>query len=301
MKTVDKFHFIINRTANRGRAGNILPSLEEKLRASGTPHQIHLTESAGDATNIATRLPDGSSVVAVGGDGTINEVVNGIYGRNCSLSIIPAGSGNDFAKMFRLEKNVSDLVAKMTEYETRLIDVGYVELQRKSGRETKRYFANAVGIGLDAMVTHINSKFTLLKGFSAYMAAALKAIATYRPPESCIRVGNKEWIGRQLLIAVGNGTTVGGGFMLTPNAKLDDGLLDVCWAKDMPIRRIGRIFPTVLKGNHLKFPEVISMRTKSITVESEAGVPVHIDGEMMGLDVTKLTISIAEKQIIYAG
>jgi YegS/Rv2252/BmrU family lipid kinase len=301
LKTVDKYHFIVNRTANRGRAGSILPILEEKLRVSGTPHQIHLTGSAGDATNIAARLPDGACVVAVGGDGTINEIINGIYGRNCSLSIIPAGSGNDFAKMFPLKNKVSELVDNLTGWQTRLIDVGYIELQCKSGKETKRYFANAVGIGLDAMVTHINSKFTVLRGFSAYMAAALKAIATYRPPESVIRVGNKEWTGKKLLIAVGNGTTVGGGFKLTPNAKLDDGLLDVCWAKSMPIRRIARILPTVLKGNHLKFPEVISMRAKSITVESEAGMPVHIDGEMMGLDVTRVTISIADKQIIYSG
>ena len=301
MKTVDKFHFIINRTANRGRAGNILPILEEKLRTSGTPHQIHLTESAGDATNIAARLPDGACVVAVGGDGTINEIVNGIYGRNCSLSVIPAGSGNDFVKMLKLKNNLSDLVDDLTGCQSRLIDVGQIEIQCKTGKETKRYFLNAVGIGLDAMVSYINSQFTVLKGFPAYMAAAVKAIATYRPPESCIRVGNKEWIGRQLLIAVGNGTTVGGGFMLNPNAKLDDGLLDVCWAKNMPIRRIARIFPTVLKGNHLKFPEVISMRTKSITVESEAGLPVHVDGEIMGLDVTKMTISIADKQISYAG
>lgn len=301
MKTVDKFHFIVNRAANRGRAGSILPILEEKLRTSGTPHQIHLTEFVGDATNIAARIPEGACVVAVGGDGTINEIVNGIYGRNCPLAIIPAGSGNDFAKMFRLEKNVSDMVNRLAEYETRLIDVGYVELQCKNGKETKRYFANAVGIGLDAMVSYINSKFTVLKGFPAYMAAALKAIATYRPPESVIRVGNKEWTGQKLLIAVGNGTTVGGGFKLTPNATLDDGLLDVCWAKKMPMRRIARILPTVLKGDHLKFCEVSSMKTKSISVESEAGMPVHIDGEMMGLDVTKLTISIAEKQITYAG
>ena len=301
MKTVDKFHFIINRTANRGRAGSILPMLEEKLRTSGTPHQIHLTESAGDATNIAARLPDGACVVAVGGDGTINEIVNGIYGRNCSLSVIPAGSGNDFVKMFKFKNNVGDLVDNLTGCHSQIIDVGQIEIQCRNGKETRRYFVNAVGIGLDAMVSHINSQFTVLKGFPAYMAAALKAIATYRPPESCIRVGNKEWIGRQLLIAVGNGTTVGGGFMLNPNAKLDDGLLDVCWAKNMPIRRIGRIFPTVLKGNHLKFPEVISMRTKSITVESEVGLPVHVDGEIMGLDVTRMTISIADKQISYAG
>ncbi|MCX6136868.1 MAG: diacylglycerol kinase family lipid kinase, partial [Ignavibacteriales bacterium] len=243
LKTVEKYHFIVNRTANRGRAGKSLPALEEKLRAGGVPHQMHFTESPGDATRIAGRLPDGASVIVVGGDGTINEVVNGLYGRDCMLSIIPAGSGNDFVKMFDMDIPRDRSIGYATGSKIRQIDIGHIQIKRKNGVEVQRYFVNAVGIGLDALVSHINSQFNLLKGFPAYVVAALKAIVVYKPQNAVMRLQGQVWEGRPLLLAVGNGSTVGGGFKLTPNAQLDDGMLDICWAERMSLWRIARILP----------------------------------------------------------
>lgn len=297
LKTVEKYHFIVNRTANRGRAGKSLPALEEKLRAGGVPHQMHFTESPGDATRIAGRLPDGASVIVVGGDGTINEVVNGLYGRDCMLSIIPAGSGNDFVKMFDMDIPRDRSIGYATGSKIRQIDIGHIQIKRKNGVEVQRYFVNAVGIGLDALVSHINSQFNLLKGFPAYVVAALKAIVVYKPQNAVMRLQGQVWEGRPLLLAVGNGSTVGGGFKLTPNAQLDDGMLDICWAERMSLWRIARILPTVLSGRHLKFPEVRSSRASELIFQSDAGVPVHIDGEMMGLDVVEVRISIADKKM----
>ncbi len=294
-----RFLVVANPKADRGRTAASIPGLESALKAAQLSFDIHLTTAPLDAISAVRDAPnDYEAFIAVGGDGTVNEVANGIVQRGRGkLGLLPRGSGNDFARMIAMPRDTGEAIKIWSSRKTRTIDVGRIESQSISGRELERFFVNSVGMGIDAQVAYESSRISAVNGFSAYMVAALKCIFSYQPRRSQLLLGNDSSEGNHVLVAVGNGKSAGGGFLLTPDAVPDDGLLDVCWVKDVSKLRILRIFPTVLKGQHLRFPEVHIARGKAVSVKSEFGMPVHLDGEVIGLQETSMSISLLPKSL----
>ncbi|MFQ5798338.1 MAG: diacylglycerol/lipid kinase family protein, partial [Bacteroidota bacterium] len=225
-----KIHFIVNPEAGRGKGRGVLRKLESIPKKERLLYTLHVT--AGPTSTIENARhasKDSDVVVAVGGDGTVNQVANGLVGSEALLGIIPIGSGNDFANMFRLPSHVETAISILKNRKVVAIDVGrvgYITDRLRTLQE--RYFVNAVGIGFDAAVAYETTRVRALKGRPLYLFGLLKTLTTYKPSAFKVSWENITLNNTHLLVAVGNGVCVGGGFYLTPYAKLDDGKLDVC-------------------------------------------------------------------------
>lgn len=261
------------------------------------------TSGPGEATTLASDTTnDYDVVVAVGGDGTVHEVANGLIGTGKALGIIPIGSGNDFAKMLNLSKNLKDSIETLLKNKIHEIDVGKVvcspSLELKSSQQIiERYFVNGVGIGFDAQVAHESASLRWITGLPLYTFSLFRALITYQSPLFNLSIDHHKLYKKLFLVAIGNGTCVGGGFYLTPKAKIDDGYLDICVVEDVSIRRVLQVFPSVLKGDHGKYPEVGFFRGKKILIETENPTAVHADGEILGTRITNINIEIIPRKL----
>lgn len=278
----------MNPMAGKGAARKIDRLVERLLPDLGATYDIVSTERPGHAIEIA-RDAKSRYVVAVGGDGTVNEVANGLVGTDKVLGIIPAGSGNDFIKSVGISKKTTDCIEILKARRIRRVDLGRVSCGNLESGSIRylpgRYFINGVGIGFDGQVAWRVSQSRYLRGTLAYFVAVLKTLNNYDSPEFTIVLDGAVTNGRKLLVATGNGKCAGGGFYLTPEAAVDDGWLDTCAIEDVPVRKILRLIPAVMSGKPLKHPAVAYSRAKNIRVESIRHFYVHADGEVVGHNV----------------
>ncbi len=296
------FSFIVNPKAAKGGAARIGERLRAELSARGLAQEMHLTERAGHACELA-RDTGAKTVVAVGGDGTINEVANGIVGSGKALGIIPAGSGNDLIKSLDIPAEFGASLETVFQGVVQEIDVGYVRCT-KDGIATRsgfcdegRYFVNGVGIGFDAAVAAKTAEIPYLRGVLLYLAAVFQTLGKYRPPEFRVSYGHGQKTFTGLLIAIGNGRCAGGGFYLTPGAEPDDQLLDVCMVRSLPIGSILRLMPKVMRGAHEGDPNVSFVRSGQVSVDGSSEFFVHADGEVIGRNVTGVNVKLASERI----
>ncbi len=290
---------IINPASNRGRTGRHVQSVINKLRGAGIDVEVAMTGKPGDATRIV--VEQGSTcetVLAAGGDGTIHETINGLMqlpqGTRPSFGILPMGTGNDFIKAAGIPRDLEKAIAIVQGGTVRPIDVGRITVDGKHSR----YFDNNVGIGFDAFVNLESLKIRYLWGMAIYVMAALKSVFRYRHPFVAFRYGTTERSMTMMMLTVGNGVSAGGGFRLTPQAILDDGELDVCCIESRG-RGLGMLFDmlSTLNGSHLKKRGVYYFRTKRISVESEDGLPIHADGEVLAVAAKHVEIEILPASI----
>jgi YegS/Rv2252/BmrU family lipid kinase len=239
-------------------------------------------------------------VVAVGGDGTANEVANGVISSKKTLGIIPTGSGNDFIKSIGIPRNTSGALECLFRDNRRLIDCGAVQCPN-SGTESYRIFVNGVGIGFDAAVAERTTHIRRLSGTALYLAAVFQTLGRYKSPLFKIRLDSIAKESRNLLIAIGNGRCAGGGFYLTPDASVTDGLLDVCAIDEMSVLQILRLMPNVMKGKHMNMQGVRFSRAKEIDVSAAAKFYVHADGEIVGDQVNEVHVEIKTEALRVVG
>jgi YegS/Rv2252/BmrU family lipid kinase len=249
-------------------------------------HAIELARAAGEAGR--------QMVVAAGGDGTINEVVNGLKqavgdGTAGPLGILPIGSGNDFARSMGIPLNLIQAAQKLRQRQTRIVDLGCVN---------GRYFDNNVGIGFEALVGIESHKITWFSGMAMYLAAACKTLITFPRPTVNIYLDQKDIREKDILsISVGNNRRIGGGFLLTPHAQPDDGLLDVCVVDAIPRLKILALLPKIITGNYRGEPAVFLTQSKRLVIESDHPLPVHADGEILWHDLHHIQITVEAKQL----
>ncbi len=270
---------ILNPTSDRGRAGHLRHALEQAL-ANGRGDLV-VTTAPREAERLATEAGlAGRDVVAVGGDGTITEVANGVLasGRRVTLGVVPAGSGNDYAyETLRLPRDPLRALDIALTGQPLAMDVGIVN---------GRYFLNSLGVGIDANIAAAAEelkRLPFMRGQTLYWAASLRELLFHydQCPELIVtRDGQIDESRLFALAAVSIGPTYGGGFRINPDADPRDGWFDLCtiWKPSLP--RALRLLPMVEKGRHLTQPEVKRTRVRAVTLEAKQPIFAHLDGEV---------------------
>lgn len=259
------------------------------------PHaELLLTTRPGEATELARArsMREDLVVIAIGGDGTVHEVAAGLVGGRALMGVIPVGSGNDFARMLRSPHQPQLALDWFVQAQPRACDVGKLRIEQADGSITEGHFINSLGIGFEAVVAASAARARVFKGFSRYLVAALRHLISYRPPRMLIRYGKYQIDQRQFLVALGNGRRAGGGFMLTPNALIDDGLLELCRADAMPIPRLLMILPSVFRGGHGRFRGVHMDKVERISIDCPEACMVHADGEIVAEQAVGIEVSL---------
>jgi YegS/Rv2252/BmrU family lipid kinase len=230
---------------------------------------------------VAAVVP-GTVVAAVGGDGTLSRVADALAGTEAILGIIPAGTGNDFARTFGIPDDPIKACTVLLEGQTVAID---------AGRLNGRLFLNVVGAGLDAeVVADANRVFKKVSGKLGYLLALLKQLILYRPNSVRISVDNESLQAKVWLVAVANACYYGGGMKVAPNADPQDGLAEIVMVADIHRLTFLRLFPLVYSGKHIAHPAVRVLRGRQVLVECEKPLHVHADGEIYG--TTPLSVSV---------
>lgn len=259
------------------------------LEAQDIPCQLRETTLEQNAQKIAEIHldPTHTDLVVIGGDGTINEAVNGMGESKAVLSILSNGTGNDFIKNITIGPTVDEQLDTVVHGKTRTIDLGVC-----NGRK----FLNGVGIGFDGQIVRdMLHKKTWLSGHAAYYYHVLRILASYKERTFQFSLDDTAMEKDLILMTVGNGTTFGGGFKLTPHAQLDDGLLDVCLIGPISAARRFLNVPSLSKGTHHHLPEIDLIKTKTLKIAANPLLEGHIDGEHMGTPPFK--IEIADKAL----
>lgn len=277
---------IYNWTAGKGLAEKKLPMVRGLLDQAGFEYNLVTTPAPGDATLLARQAAeDGVKlVVAAGGDGTVNEVVNGLMQADLngngrpSLGVLPVGRGNDFAFGMGIPLETAEAVRVLTQNRHRTIDLGYfVGGDYPQGR----YFANGVGLGFDTVVGFEAAKIKRLKGAASYLVAVVRTIFLYaKAPVYAIDLDGETIHQPFLMVSIMNGRRMGGMFYMAPDSDPADALLDLCLAGEVSQIRILPLAVKFFSGRQAEHSAVRMARAKTITVKAiEGTIPAHADGE----------------------
>ena len=279
---------IVNPVAGARSTRRKWPVINRLLKRIGLTFDFDYTEGVGHAIELArAAASDGYRyLVAVGGDGTVNEVANGILhstnAATTALGVVSTGTGSDFARSAGLARDYTIACANLTSPKRLSIDVGVVEYQ--SGGETReRFFVNTAGVGFDAAVVKETERLPkFFGGTIPYLAGLLRTLVVYKNKPVVVKIGDEVERGRVLNVVVANGGYLGGGMHIVPEAELCDGLLDVAIVGDMGKFELLKELPKVYKGTHVNHPKFKMKKAAHATIESPETMLVYADGELLG-------------------
>jgi diacylglycerol kinase (ATP) len=278
-------HLIVNPTAGAGKTARKWPGIKDLLRNSGLDFEYTMTQASGDAIDLAKSAAKSGCkmVVSVGGDGTISEVVQGLYQANClkdiMLGIISSGTGADYIRTAGIPRSHPEACQLLLKPKTRPVDVGVIEFT--NGK--KRLFINFAGLGFATdVVRATNQKHKAMGAMPAYLVGLLCTLVTYQNKEVSITIGKHTEDRKVVTVLVCNGKYAGGGMMTTPNADLADGLFDVLIVDDMTKPDLICSVPRIYKGTHLTHPKVLVKRVENIEISSKAKIYIQADGDLIG-------------------
>jgi diacylglycerol kinase (ATP) len=247
------------------------------------------TDRPGHGVELAARAVQAGArcVVAVGGDGTVHEVANGLLqgGGPATLGVVPIGTGNDFAKLTGVYRHgPAGAVRRLVTARTVAFDVG---------RVLDEYFVNSAGVGFGAEVVRVRNAMPGLSGFLSYLVPVLRAFARFRPPRLEVRASGFGETGYMMMVEICNGTTAGGSYRFAPAALPGDGRLDVCVVRRVSLARFLLALPRVMRGTHGTMREVAMLQTRSVTVRSLDGpLVLHLDGELREPAARECTVHV---------
>lgn len=268
--------FVIWNPFSGGKTKLLCQKLVDELTRHGIDHSVFDTIESKSATKTIAIEFDASfsDLIIIGGDGTINESINGLK-YDVPVSIIPAGTGDDFIKNISIGKSMDEQIETA---------INGVVIRIDLGQCNDRKFINGVGIGFDGQIVEdmITKRVLFLKGHAAYYYHVLRILGSYKERLFKYVLDGEKYENELILLTIGNGTTFGGGFKLMPEASIYDGFLEVCEiGKVSPLRRflnVGRLS----RGTHGKLKEVNFHRVKECTIDQQDQLFAHIDGERMG-------------------
>jgi len=222
-------------------------------------------------------------VVAVGGDGTLNEVVNGIAGRDVELATIPLGTGMDFGRTYGIPTKFDAAVRVALEGEVRTIDAGRVTYRTWGGDPAERFFANVSSVGMSgAVAQRANGMSKLLGGKVTFFYALTRVFLEWQNTEVTVQLDDTERHGRMHDVIVANGVWHGGGMKLAPDAAPDDGQFDVVLIGDVSKIDFLTTAPKIYKGKHVHHPKVEVLRSRRVEVDAPVPLPIELEGEQVG-------------------
>jgi diacylglycerol kinase (ATP) len=222
-------------------------------------------------------------VVAVGGDGTLNEVVNGIAGRDVDLATIPLGTGMDFVRSHGIPTGFEDAVRVALAGAPRTVDAGRVRYRTWGGEAAERWFANVGSVGMSgAVAQRVNGMSKAFGGRATFFYALTRVFFEWENTEVTVRLDGGERRGRMHDVVVANGAWHGGGMMLAPDARPDDGLFDVVLIGDVGKVDFLTTAPKIYKGRHVLHPKVEVVRSARVEVDAGEHLPIEVEGEQIG-------------------
>lgn len=295
---------VVNPVSANGTTGKEWSKFENKIKESGVDLDVQFTRYPLHAIEI-TRIALKSGydiIVSVGGDGTMNEVLNGFFENDCiindnaNLAVFSRGTGCDLVRTLGIGKEVEDIIRILLDRKCIRCDVGKVNYIEHSGEKKIRYFLNVSDVGIGAETTYrVNRNSKALKGFLSFFLGALSTIIKNKNKKLKIVIDGNITIEEKInSVIIGNGRYFGGGMHVAPTAQIDDGLFDIIILGDLGKTELIMNFPKIYKGTHLTHPKVRNYRGKNIKIYSDEKVLIELDGEQPG------TID-AELKIIHKG
>lgn len=301
------YYFIVNPHSRSGHGMEIWKNAKELLDEKDVEYEAFFTEYTGHAQQLARQiaaLSEPCTLAVLGGDGTLNEVINGLAAAKYShitLGYLPTGSGNDFARGLGISTDIKTaLNAVLIPKEIIPVDIGLAKTN-----ELSRYFLVSSGIGYDAdicrqvMISRLKKLLNKMHlGKLTYVLIALKQLISYQPCPVSIRLDSKETsrFPRVFFIAGMNLKYEGGGVQFCPDAQFNDGLIDICAVDKISKLKILFLFPTAFFGKHTLFRGVHILRAEHIDIISKVPLPLHCDGEVLSF-TNRLTLMASGKQI----
>lgn len=291
-----KHLFIVNPAAGNGIAlrmartiGKLFRELKQKYK--DIDYEIVFTRYEGHATEIARDFSSTGDyrIYAVGGDGTLNEVLNGMVGTNSTLACIPGGSGNDFIK---------SVVSKFDRRRILLDTILGTEREVDLGMADDRYFLNIASLGFDANVVKNSEKYKtgpIVPNKVSYLLSVISTAMDIKPEKVRIIADGEVFDEEVFMVAVANGKYYGGGIKIAPLAEIDDGLLEVIIVTDIDRAKVMKFLPKAIAGKHMGLPELQYRRCKRVEIVAEEPVYINVDGELAAR--RKVTFSIADKKV----
>lgn len=295
-----KIKIILNPMADMGNAWRVardLRSITEQhgdIDWSGTVYPGHAIE-------LAKQSEGYDMVIAMGGDGTVHEVMNGLMhiseDKRPVLGVVPVGTGNDFAYAINTSAKSTEALKQAIQGEPSLVDIGL--MTNLNGR--KVFFDNSVGMGFGAIVSIRAHQLPVLRGFLAYLVATIQSIILdFTPITMEIETDVDKWEQKVAYLEICNGQRIGGGYLAAPDAKIDDGLLDYVMIEDVSRPMMFRILPEVMKGTHGRFKQITMGTCKKFTISADRPLYIHTDGEIFsgpGTDIRGVSFEILPKAL----
>lgn len=291
-----KHVFIVNPASGKGYAKKLIPVISKICIQENVNYIIESTKYPGHATEIAQSysLEKDIRLYAVGGDGTLNEVLNGMIYSSCSLAVIPAGSGNDFIKTVYSPIKVDKLIVALINGETKLINIGKIN---------NKHFINISSVGIDAEIAYnakIFKRNPLIPSKLSYLFSIFTTLIKYSSYNIEIHIDNMHIKDKILLVAIGNGRYYGGGMKVLPNANPFDNDFDVCVVKNMSKLNILKLFPVLIKGNHETLKDyVMFYKGSKIQIYSKENMKINIDGEILENTHVKFEMVIKKVNFVF--
>jgi len=291
---------VVNPAAGGGKTLKILPRVHAALKSLNVNYHLHLTTEAGDGRASAARYArEGASLIlAVGGDGTIHEVANGVYdsGVRVPFGVVPAGNGSDFARTIGSSKEIEKSIAVACSGRSRSVDAGLATLDNG----ISSVFVNIAGLGFDALVAERAIRTKFLPGANLpYLAAALHCLISFQNIETTVNVDGEIINTKAVFIQIANGMFMGGGYKIAPMADIEDGKLDLALVGDLSKPDLLMNIPKVYTGKHVGHPKCVFKRASSIRVETVQPANVQLDGEIIG--PAPVTFTVLPAALLLAG
>ena len=275
---------IINPNSGKGSALKKSQSVIAELEKRDIEFDYEITNGPREAVRIAREASAKyEKIVAVGGDGTVNEVGEGVVGTDSIFCVIPLGSGNDFANELKIPSKIISAVDLLLQGSVRTIDVI---------RVNDRVSLNTAGVGFNALVSENVGQIKYLRGLSVYIWGVVKSAVRYEAIPLKIAINNKVIDEKIFMVSICNSKSEGGGFVVAPDAINDDGFFDVTVIRDIGYLKLLLNITNALNGKLNKMDEVETIRSDKITIESEFPMPLHVDGEVLSMNSNYVEASI---------
>ncbi|MEH6905474.1 diacylglycerol/lipid kinase family protein [Neobacillus drentensis] len=305
-----EIYFIVNPKAGNGHCFTIWERVERQLKVKKVPYLAFFTEFPGHANilarQIALKNPEQKMIIAVGGDGTMHEVVNGaVKERHITLGFIPGGSGNDFSRGFQVPVDpveALEMILRLAKQTGQPIDVGKVTMNDSH----EHYFINNMGAGFDATISYevnqsrMKALFNKLSlGRMVYVYFLLKKLFTYKTSTIDLSIdGGKHIFEQTWFVTVSNQPFYGGGMKIAPAAEPDDGLFDITIVQRLSRWKLLLVFVSVFWGKHIYFKEVKTYRGRDVSIHSQVKLFVHADGEHIGFTPLDINLQASALQVL---